>query len=320
MKYTPIKRHLSFHSLSLPLTPSHSLLIAALLAFLFSSCSRDEDFVAPSFLHVEAIKVVPPTSNPISLDLGFYTSDIVACYVVAHYPETSTLDSIGLFQLPFTVPVLHSGDVDYFEFYPAVKQSGISGTLPYYTFYKPIHIKGKTLVVGDTLRFDTLSTTYAIDTSDMRLFAPFEPDVLSINFDSVTWHKYAPDEACTGLGYISVHVPDSVSNVPFAINLDFYVADPTRALYLELDTRSDIRFEVYMESAYTSGGATDKQRVMVVNPSDHWQHMYINLGRTWSWFNHNPSFKLSFAALNPYGEEGDIRLDNVKVLTTASVL
>ena len=297
-----------------------NLIYALGLLLAFSACTDDEDFVPPSFLHVEAIKVVPTTTNPISLEPGFYTSDIVACYVVAHYPNTSKLDSIGLFQLPFTVPVLHSGEVDYLEFYPAVKQSGISGTLPYYTFYKPIRIDNQTLAVGDTLRFDTLSTTYAISLSDMQTFEPFEPTELSTLFDSITWHKYATDEACTGQGYASVHVPDSVSNVPFSLKTDFYVADPTRAVYLELDTRSDIRFEVYMQSAYTSGGATDKQRVMVVNPTDHWQHMYINLGRTWAWFNHNPSFKLSFAALNPYSEEGDVRIDNVKVVTTASVL
>lgn len=293
------------------------ILIAILL---FSTCTDDKDFVPPSFLHVDAIKVVPTTSNPISLEPGFYTSDIVACYVVAHYPESSKLDSIGLFQLPFTVPVLHSGEVDYLEFYPAVKHSGVAGTLPYYTFYKPIRINSQTLVIGDTLRFDTLSTTYAISISDMQMFEPFEPTELSTLFDSIVWHKYAASEACSGQGYASVHVPDSVTNVPFSIKTDFYVADPTRAVYLELDTRSDIRFEVYMESAYTSGGATEKQRVMVVNPSENWQHMYINLGRTWSWFNHNPSFKISFAALNPYGEEGDVRIDNVKVITTASVL
>lgn len=290
------------------------------LLMAFTACTRDEDFVAPAFLHVEAIKVVPTTSNPISLEPGFYTSDIVACYVVAHYPETSKLDSVGLFQLPFTIPVLHSGAVDYFEFYPAVKQSGISGTLPFYTFYRPIKISNQTLTTGDTLRFDTLSTTYAISLSDMQMFEPFEPTELSTLFDSIIWHKYAADDACSGQGYASVHVPDSVASVPFSIKADFYVADPTRAVYLELDSRSDLRFEVYMESAYTSGGATDKQRVMVVNPSDHWQHLYINLGRTWSWFNHNPSFKLSFAALNPYNEEGDIRIDNVKLITTATVL
>ena len=296
------------------------LVFSFYLLLSLTACTDDEDFIPPSFLHVEAIKVVPTASISVSIEPGFNTSDIVACYVVAHYPGTSKLDSVGLFQLPFTVPVLYSGEVDYLEFYPAVKQSGISGTLPFYTFYNPIRINNKTFTTGDTLRFDTLSTSYAISNSDMRMFDPFEPTELSTLFDSITWHKYAPDEACTGQGYASVHVPDSVSNVPFSIKTEFYVSDPTRALYLELDSRSDIRFEVYMESAYTTGGSTDKQRVMVVYPSEKWQHLYINLGRTWSWFNHNPSFKLSFAALNPYNEEGDVRIDNVKVLTTASVL
>ena len=287
---------------------------------LTTSCSDDEDFVPPSFLHVEAIKVVPTDSLFYSQDPGFNTSDIVACYVVAHYPQTSKLDSVGLFRLPFTVPVLHSGAVDYFEFYPAVMQSGISGALPYYTFYKPIRISNQTLTTGDTLHFDTLATTYAISFEDVQLFEHFEPGGASTEFDSIIWHKYAPSEACTGKGYASVHVADSVAVVPFSLKTDFYVADPTRAVYLELDSRSDVRFEIYMESSYTAGTATEKQSVMVVNPTDHWQHMYINLGRTWSWFNHNPLFKISFAAINPYGEEGDVRLDNVKLITTASVL
>ncbi len=313
-------RYIITFFLLIPEMKIRNLIYTLGLLLALTACTDDEDFVPPSFLHVEAFKVVPTTSSPISIDPGFYTSDIVACYVVAHYPGTNTLDSIGLFQLPFTVPVLHSGDVDYFEFYPAVKQSGLSGTLPFYSFYKPVKISNQTLVTGDTLRFDTLTTTYAITLSDMQLFEPFEPTELSTLFDSIIWNKYAADEACTGQGYASVHVPDSVASVPFAIKTDFYVADPSRAVYLELDTRSDLRFEVYMESAYTSGAATDVQRVMVVNPSDNWQHMYINLGRTWAWFNHNPSFKLSFKALNPYNEEGDIRIDNVKVLTTSTVL
>ena len=86
-------------------------------------------------------------------------------------------------------------------------------------------------------------------------------------------------------------------------------------LYLELDTRSDIRFEVYMHSAYTTGGTVEQERVMVVNPSDQWRHMYIMLGKTWKYFSYNPRFSISFAALNVDGEEGDIRIDNVKLIS-----
>ena len=299
---------------------------ASLLVFSFylllslTACSDDEDFVPPSFLHVDAVKVVPPSSNAITLDPGFYTSEITALYVVAHRPGSYTLDTLGLFQLPFTVPVLLSGTLDYLEFYPAVKQSGIAGTLPYYTFYKPIHLTDITFNSGDTLRLDTLSTTYAIKLSDVQIYEFFEPTEGSLLFDSVTWVKHDAAGACTGEGYALVHVPDSLSRVDFSIKHEFYVSDPSRIVYLELDTRSDIQFEVYMRSYYTTGGSPDVQRVMVVNPSDHWQHMYINLGRTWAWFNHNPQFSLSFAALNVGNKEGDIRLDNVKLITTTTVL
>lgn len=306
----------------------HLRLLPVLLIMLCASCA-DDDFVAPSFLHIDAIDLVPPESNPITLDEGFYTSDIVACYVAIHYPGRSSLDTIGLFRLPFTVPIRHDGPIDYIELDPAVPQSGNSRLLPYYTFYKPITIKKHTFTMGgtqysdtlfvrsgDTLRFDTLSTTYDITLRDIHMYDLFEPTASSLQFDSVTWVKHDPANACSGQGYALVHVPDTVDNVPFAINADLGLTDATRALYLELDTRSDLPFEVYMTAAYTSGGNPVTERVMVVNPTDHWQHMYINLGRTWSWFNHPSTFRISFAALNVYGEEGDIRIDNVKIIST----
>jgi hypothetical protein len=297
-----------------------NLVFLVLSCLLVTACSEDEDFVPPAFLHIDAVEIVPPSSNAITLDPGFYTSEVTAVYAVAHYPDARNLDTLGLFHLPFTVPVLHSGDVDYLELYPAVKQSGVSGSLPYYTFYKPIRLKNLTLTTGDTLRLGTLSTTYGITLSDVLMYEFFEPTEGSLLFDSVDWVKHDPSGACTGEGYATVHVPDSMLYVPFAIKRDFYVSDPSRIVYLELDTRSTLPFEVYMHSYYTTGGSIDMQRVMVVNPSDHWQHMYINLGRTWSWFNHNPQFQISFAALNYDGVEGDIRIDNVKLITTANVL
>lgn len=301
----------------------HLRLLPILLIMLCASCA-DDDFTAPSFLHIDAIKLVPPESNPITLDEGFYTSDIVACYVAIHYPNTQKMDTIGLFRMPFTVPILHDGPIDYIEVYPAVPHSGNSVLLPFYSFYKPITLRSGTLgadtlrlVAGDTLRLDTLSTTYNISMSDIHMYELFEPTASSQYFEGVEWVKHDPAGACSGQGYARVHVSDTSDAVPFNINADFYLFDATRALYLELDTRSDVRFEVYMEAAYTSGGATDIQRVMVINPSTEWRHIYVNLGRTWNYFNYQIPFRLSFAALNVYGQTGDIRIDNVRVLSTS---
>lgn len=298
-----------------------ALLITA-CALLPAAC-EEENFVPPSFLSIDAVKLEPTPGLSITTRDGFCSAEIVSCFVEAYYKDSRQVEMLGLFELPFTMPVLYSGEVEYLVVSPAVKISGVSGMQSYYPFYTRDTICNLTLTTGDTLRLDTLTVIHRKDI--YRLFEPFEyspetPSESSLKLDSITWHRDAPEEACSGRGYASVHVPDSLTSVPFSINCDFYVNDPTSIIYLELDTRSDLPFEVYMHSRYTAGGAIDRQRVMVVNPSEDWKHLYINLGRTWSWFNYHPDFTISFAALNVNGQEGDIRIDNVKVLSTSSIL
>jgi hypothetical protein len=45
--------------------------------------------------------------------------------------------------------------------------------------------------------------------------------------------------------------------------------------------------------------------------------MYINLGRTWAYFNHPQTFTLSFSAVNEDGTGGIVNIDNAKLLTTS---
>ena len=296
------------------------MILAAALA---AGCT-DDDFTAPSFLHVDGIQVVKADEEPISDNDGFYRSDIDAVYVVAHYPGQPAVDTIGLFRLPFTTPILWDGKAEYIDLYPAVEQSGISGTMPYYTFYQRIHLTdddSTTLRSGDTLYLGTPKTRYSRFTNKL-FYSSFDIDDGSTRFDTALHVVQDAAEACTGSGYGTMHVGAATAMASFAIANDdpFTVSDPTSLLYLELDTRSDIRLQVYMHSAYVNGGAEDVLPVMVINPTDEWQHMYINLGRTWSSFNHHATFKLSFTALNVDGIEGDIRIDNVKVISTNVVL
>lgn len=291
---------------------------------LLTSC-EDENFVPPSFLSIDAMQLKPTPGVSYTAQDGFCRAEIVSCYVEALYKDSREVKMLGLFELPFTVPVLHSGEVEYFVVSPAIKISGISGMQSYYPFYTRDTIRNLTLTSGDTIRLDTLTVHHRVGIENgIKLFDSFEyspetPTAASLCLDSITWHPNDRENACSGSGYVSVHVPDSLTLVPFSLNRDFTVTNSTSIIYLELDTRSDLPFEVYMHSRYTSGGAIDKQRVMVVNPSEHWQHMYINLGRTWDWFNNHRDFRISFAALNVEGIEGDIRIDNVKFLTTTAI-
>ncbi|MBQ9418331.1 MAG: hypothetical protein IJU19_07130 [Bacteroidales bacterium] len=297
------------------------LLLAVIVLSLSLAACGDDDFTPPSFLHLDGITTYIPTTGALSADSGFYRSDIVAAYVVAHYPGASKVDTLGLYRLPFTIPVLYSGAVDYINIYPAIEQSGISGALPFYTFYNPIQHKGVSLTSGDTLNLGLDSTTYNSLTDAPHLFEPFELPTDTIRLTPpLEWKRSDPAGACTGLGYGLLHVDASESVVDFSIEDIFYIPDPTKIVYLELDVRSDLPLQVYMKASYYENSSDDLVSVMTINPISHWQHLYINLGRTWSYFNHPSTFRLQFRAVNENGLGGDISLDNVKLLTTSVAL
>lgn len=302
----------------------HITLLAILVATIVATGCIDENMVAPAYLHIEAIKLVPPSQNAITNESGFYTSDITAAVVVARRKDSRFLDTLGHFRLPFTTPVLINEEVDFIDIFPAVKQSGSSTVLPYYPFYNRIHISDTVFHSGDTLWFDTLSTTYSITRSDVLMYEMFEPTEGSLIFDSVMqWRPHAPAEACSGQGYGFVPVNDSVYTVAFGIDRDFSVINPqthlvdaTRSLYLELDVRSDVDFSVFLEGAYINGGSPNRVDVMTVYKSDDWVHLYINLWPTWKHLNFCNTFRLSFTAINESLINGEVRFDNVRLITT----
>lgn len=297
------------------------LVVAAACA---TGCQRNDEMVAPAYLHIEAIDLVPPSQNAITTESGFYSSDITAAIVIVRRKDSRTLDTVGHFRLPFTAPVLIDGEVDFIDIFPAVKQSGSSTVLPYYPFYNRIRITDTAFHSGDTLWFDTLSTTYSIDRNDVLMYEMFEPTEGSLLFDSVMqWRPHAPAEACSGQGYGYVPVPDSLYSVVFGIDRDFSVINPqthqvdaTRSVYLELDARSDVDFEVFLEGAYIAGGTTSRLDVMTIYASDEWVHLYINLWPTWKYLNFCHTFRLSFTAINEALINGEVRLDNVRLITT----
>lgn len=297
----------------------------------------EDDMVEPAFLHIDAIVVDTTADSQITTGRnetclpGFTRSALSSCVVHVYYKDGRKAEKLGHMELRnggFTLPVLSHSAIDSIEVYPAVQQSGVYGTQPPFPYFDKICIKkgpsGETLQfsAGDTLDLDTLHTAYDMKHLKLHLFEPFERDEGSLAFDSVMiWRTDAPDEACDGGGYGMLVVPDTVAYIDCAIKDKFYFSRTelntmVPSLYLELDTRSDIPFEVYMRAAYTDGGSEDTRGVMVVNPSQEWQHLYINLGKTWNWFNHATEIKLIITALNENGEGGTVRIDNVKVMSS----
>ena len=307
------------------------LAASVLIALTLNSCKKFQgDVTIPAFIHIDRIDVVRQAQNAPSAEEGFYTSLIDAVELVGYFEGDASETSFGVFELPCTVPILRHGKMKYLTANPVVKQDGVSGTHIAYPFYQPIRLEGIPLAPEDTTMlgdYDAATGDYCLHThyytkgARLRVLAEcyFEPTSFSTCLDSnVIWVANDPAGACTGHGYGRVHVPDSVKILTFGF-VDSTEFDPagSRILYMELEYKTDLPLYIHMLGFSTTQNSTiTSKSVMCINPKDRWNKIYINLGRTWSQFNYRTPISVYFQVINESGVEGDILIDNIKVLTT----
>lgn len=300
--------------------------LAMLTLLTISSCNKfSGDVTVPAWLHIDAIDVIPQDENAPSIEDGFYSSLVDAVQLVAYFEGDEAETNLGTFQMPCTLPVLRHGKIKYLNVTPCVKQNGIASTRIEYPYLQRQRIEGLSLTPDSITNIgtrDTATGRYILHTfyhplPRLAILAEdyFEPTSFSTHFDStLTWVKNDPTNACTGQGYGAVHVDKSQQTVRFYIPEEFSV-DKTKYLYLEMDYRTDVLFEVYLTGFVNASSNASTMPVMKLYANDHWQKIYINLGKAWSQFNYNNPISISFAALNTEGIEGDIRIDNIKIVT-----
>ena len=303
------------------------MLSCVLTALCVNSCKRFQGEVeVPAYLHLDRIDIAPQSQNAPSSEAGFYTSLIDAAQVICHFKGDPAETTLGVFQLPFTIPVLYQGAIEYVIIVPVVKQNGIAGTRIAYPYYQTIKLEN-VVVAADSITnlgsFDKDNNQWTLKghyfpLSRMKVLVEdyFEPTAFSSIFDSnMTWVHDDPQGARTGQGYGCVTVPDSVLSYTFSIpaNLSPAVTD---MLYLEMDYHTDL--ELYLNMLGFPGSSTGSlmsKAIMGLYPNTQWQKIYINLGRTWSQFSYNTPIPIFFQVANPDKKGGKVYLDNVKIIT-----
>lgn len=303
------------------------LLLAGTLTLLtLSACKNfDGDITVPAYIHLDHIDIVPQAQNAPSVEPGFYTSSVDAVQLVGYFEGDKEETDFGSFQLPFTTPVLHHGTLKYLHAYPVIKQSGQAAFRVYYTFYQPVTLYGITLSPDSVTNLGTLNPDsqkwtlnanyHGRDIMTVHCEDYFEPTTFSTNFDTnLTWVKNDPENACTGQGYAMLHVADSESTKTFTCTKELS-PNERNTFYLEIDYKSDLELWVQLLGFEYLGTTAVVKSVMTLYPTNEWHKVYINLGKTWSWFNYNVPLTLFFQASNPQGVGGNVYIDNVKVIS-----
>lgn len=302
------------------------VLLAVLTVSLLCVSCKDDGPKIPAYLHLDKINVTHPTDGTTMIyGDAFLTSEIDACQIECYFDGIDTSAILGTFPLPCTVPVLcNERKIRKIVVYPFVRQDGVVATHIPYPFY--LSYTDTNLVVApdsvtnigtqDADGLWTINTPYR-STSVMRLLKSewFEPVQLNVAFDSTVERVNDAQTACSGYGYGRVHISADEQSKMFFIQDLLTEKDPTSYLYLEMDYWTDTPFDIGMQSQVSATSSTSVAGCVTLHPNKHWQKIYINLGRTWRYFNYNKDFRIVFTVFNLDQTDGDVRIDNVKVLS-----
>lgn len=258
----------------------------------------------PSYIRVDTVKVnnSPSTSKVHEIeDVWIYIGG----------------ELVGAYQVPFTVPVLPSGNQTV-TLEPGIKESGQTLYRRMYPFMQSI--KADTLLPEeDTLiinpQFDYISNLQTPMNEDFeQLGSGFEitessDTTLMVTNDSITINGRS--------GYI---VLDEEHTQFDCRSSDVYNLPPDRKVYLELEYYSEdanLTAGVFAKELEGSNYIDVRYSVIQLFPDNKWRKVYINLTEIIASKPQALGFRIFFSALKPENTEGEkveLYIDNIKLL------
>ena len=276
------------------------------LFFLFSACVKNNPDSA--WLQVNEWSI---SANPsLSLEEGELTENISEAWVYIND------EVIGVFQVPFKIPILKEGNVT-FKIFPAIKNNGISATKKIYPFLKEYVING-TLVKNQVFTINPITqykdnlSFWIEDFEDASFQITDDPNTSAANIDTdnvdLQWFNG------NAYGKVVLNTEDSTW---IAYTTEQLSLPKGQECYLEIDykvTNNVTTGLIYVTSESTTNNVHIRLNAQKPDVAV-WKKIYIDLREL---IGNSPSgslFSQSFiASLDEGNTEGIILIDNIKVI------
>ena len=276
------------------------------LFFLFSACVKNNP--DPAWLQVNEWTI---SANPsLSLEEGELTENISEAWVYIND------EVIGVFQVPFKIPILKEGNVT-FKIFPAIKNNGISATKKIYPFLKEYVINGtlvknQVFTINPTTQYKDNLSFWIEDFEDASFQITDDPNTSAANIDTdnidLQWFNG------NAYGKVVLNAEDStwIAYTSEQLNLP-----KGKECYLEIDykvTNNVTTGLIYVTSESTTNNVHIRLNAQKPDVAV-WKKIYIDLREL---IGNSPSgsvFSQSFiASLDEENTEGIILIDNIKVI------
>jgi hypothetical protein len=280
----------------------HPLLPCFFIALLFSSCDKFQgDQTVPAYIHIDDYSITT------SLTQGSASDKITDVWINA------SEELIGAFEMPCTFPVLKSGR-QLIQIRAGIKMNGIANSRIAYPFYKPDTIYAD-LIPGQIITLKPTSTYFP-----QTVFVwneDFEQAGLSIEKTTksdtgmmkTSDHQLVFEGGFSGVIYLS-----DTNNIFEGSTVNSWTLPKNGTpIFLEMNYRNNNLFTVGVIG--TGSTQVVQEPVMVLNHSDNWNKIYINLTPTVDGMTNATEFKIFFGALKESGVTSPrILIDNVKLV------
>lgn len=293
------------------------LALAFLFALVFQSC-KDKDPLegVPSYIRVD--EAVVDIADP---SQGSAIHSISDCWLYSQEKEGAKLKLLGVFEIPFEVPVLASGNVR-IEIEPGIKTSGRDAERSVYTMLTN-YIIDTLLVPNQTMKITPhYSYRQGVDFIMVENF-----DQIGTKFEVADSSTYSfsmeRDGALEGYS-MKIEIPkDDYAGHFECRTTDLYSISENGVTFLEMSYKCNDYFNFGMFGVVESATATSgvRERIYTFNPTyGKWKRIYINLNEAVVNSSSNcGQFQPFYTAiridsLSPVGQNTEIFIDNIKLL------
>lgn len=279
-------------------------LLVFLMFILFVACEVfDTEERIPSYISVEEVIMTTKASE------GTDSHSLTDCWL---YVDN---DLIGVFEIPFTVPVLSSGDVN-IKIGPGIKQNGVDAKRVEYNFIND-YIIDTFLIKKEILK---LTPEFTYRDHVVQFIENFEVgNVFEATEQSDTTIKFVSgDDAFEGQS-MAFYLDDERSIFECKTNKLFELPKD-RDVYLEIDYKNTDPFVFgFFAREMTSEGIIERRiPVFTFNPSPYkWRKTYILLNYHLIQAVRSTEFRLFFTCIrgeSSYSDLTEVFIDNVKIV------
>lgn len=287
------------------------LALLAIIASVLAGCVRNNP--EPSWLEVTEWTM---ESNAIGVvgEEGVITHNFTDAWVF--------IDNklIGVFEVPFKIPVLVSGDSE-IKLYPTIRNNGISATKKIYPFADPYIIdaelaESQTLTINPVTRYRDQTQIMLWNFDDPNNYgiaeAPGSLASMIVDFDP----QVLTGINGSGYGHVNMNTSTNQWQATNSVLLE-NIPKQQAEVYLEVDYHNTVSL-VTGVVAVEPGSSTGNVNVQLNGQQEadvEWKKIYLDLKTIISGYPSSTGYYLSFDALMPDSlTNGYVNIDNMKLV------